>query len=91
MVCWGGICGSRAPLRAKAAYAPGILEQRGICGTAEVVTSLQLPLMASIHLGSQSVVGASVHEFRKWVEGEREGGKATEVVHFQMSGQHLLV
>ena len=48
-------------------------------------------LMASIHLGSQSVVGASVHEVRKWVEGEREGGKATEVVHFQMSGQHLLV
>ena len=47
--------------------------------------------MASIHLGSRSVVGASVHEFRKWVEGEREGGKAPEVVQFQMSGQHLLV
>ena len=41
-------------------------------------------LMASIHLGSQSVVGASVHEVRKWVEGEREGCKATEVVHFEM-------
>ena len=26
-------------------------------------------LMASIHLGSQNVVGASVHEVKKWVEG----------------------
>ena len=41
-------------------------------------------LMASIHLGSQSVIGAFVHEVRKCVEGEREERKATEVVHFEM-------
>ena len=52
----------------------------GICGTGEVDAFID-----GFHpFGSQSVVGASVHEVRKCVEGERGERKATEVVYFEM-------
>ena len=76
----GGSAGPEPPCARKQLMLRGFLSREGSAGRQKWSHSL----VASIHLGSQSVVGASVHEVRKWVEGEREGRKATEVVHFEM-------
>ena len=59
-------------------------EGRGVGGACVGREKWMHSLMASIHLGSQSVIGVFVHEVRKCVEGERGERKATEVVHFEM-------